>query len=85
MILNLYSIYDLKAGVYNTIFTQFNDAVAQRSFTHLIKDKDSTISSSPADYVLYCVGTFDDTRGYIDNSADYPRLVIDGKSYLSES
>lgn len=84
MIVNLYSIYDLKAGVYNTIFTQFNDSVAQRSFLHLIKDKDSTISSSPEDYVLYCVGTFDDSKGFIDNSSDYPRIVVDGKSFLSE-
>lgn len=84
MIVNLYSIYDLKAGVYNTIFTQLNDSVAQRSFVHLVKDKDSTISSSPEDYVLYCVGTFDDNKGFIDNSLDYPRIVIDGKSFLSE-
>lgn len=84
MIVNLYSIYDLKAGVYNTIFTQLNDSVAHRSFVHLIKDKDSTISSSPEDYVLYCVGTFDDNKGFIDNSSDYPRIVVDGKSFLSE-
>ena len=82
MILNLYSIYDLKAGVYNTIFTQLNDAVAQRAFIHLIKDENSTISSSPEDFILYCVGAFDDARGYIDNSSEYPRVVIDGKACI---
>lgn len=84
MILNLYSIYDLKAGVYNTIFTQLNDSVAQRSFIQLLKDANSSISLSPEDYVLYCVGSFDDNQGFIDNSADYPRLVFSGKSLLSE-
>lgn len=84
MIINLYSIYDIKAGVYNTIFSQFNDAVAERTFITLLKDKNSTISSSPEDYVLYCVGSFDDNKGFIDNSADFPRHVVDGKSYLSE-
>ena len=82
MIINLYSIYDLKAGVYGTIFTQLNDSVAQRTFIHLIRDEDTTIHSSPEDYVLYCVGAFDDARGYIDNSSEYPRLVIDGKACI---
>lgn len=84
MILNLYSIYDLKAGVYNTIFSQLNDAVAQRSFIQLLKDTNSSISLSPEDYCLYCVGSFDDNQGFIDNSSDYPRLVFSGKSILSE-
>lgn len=84
MIVNLYSIYDLKAGAYGRIFNDFNDACAQRTFIHLIKDEETTIHSSPEDYILYCIGTFDDNTGFIDNSSDYPRLVMDGKSYLSE-
>ena len=84
MIVNLYSIYDLKSGVNGRIFNELNDACAQRTFIHLIRDKETIISSSPEDYVLYCICTFDDNKGFIDNSSEYPRLVMDGKSYLSE-
>lgn len=63
MIMQAYSIFDLKALHYHLPFFAPNDAVAIRSLGDLVNDPQSRISQHPADYVLYRVGHYDDATG----------------------
>lgn len=65
MIINVYSIYDLKACVYGTPYFILNDQVAIRMFSDLVNDERSNVYRHPEDYVLYVVGSFDDSSGEI--------------------
>jgi hypothetical protein len=80
MLINLYSIYDVKAQIYNNIWTANNDNVAIRNFTDLIDDPNSIIHKHHEDFILYCLGIFDDQTGLIDD-ANFPLQVFDGKTY----
>lgn len=64
MIKPLYSIRDIKAGFVN-IFTDINDAVAKRNFSHAVNSPDTTFYSNPEDYALFKVGAYDDEAGII--------------------
>lgn len=63
MILRCYSIYDRKALQYHPPFYAVTDGSAVRSFADLVKDPNTNIGRHPADFVLYCVGTYDDNKG----------------------
>ena len=60
MFLNLYTIYDTVAEVFNKPFADINDASAIRSFSESVKDQ-----AHKNDYVLYHIGGFDDNSGQI--------------------
>lgn len=57
----IYAIFDDKAKVYNKPFHQLNEEVMIRTCVDLLRDKASTISSHPEDYVVFELGTYDDT------------------------
>lgn len=63
MITNAYSIYDTKALVYYTPWFQPTDGAAVRILTDLVNDTGTNIGKHPADYVLYKIGTYDDSKG----------------------
>ena len=63
MIINVYSVYDLKARCYSTPFFQHNDGVALRSFIDLVNDTRSAIYAHAEDYTLNQIGTFNDDTG----------------------
>lgn len=63
MILNAYTIFDTKALIFNTPFFALNHGVAGRMCADLAADTNTSVGRHPADYVLYCLGTYDDTRG----------------------
>lgn len=63
MILNAYTIFDNKALLFNAPFFQHNDAVARRMFGELATDTNTQIGRHPSDFQLYCIGTYDDTKG----------------------
>lgn len=60
MKLNIYSIYDTVAEVFNKPFTDINDATAIRSFVQSVSDQ-----PHKNDYVLYNLGVFTDHDGTI--------------------
>ena len=62
MIVKLYSVCDTVAEEFGPIYSCKNDEVAKRAFHDLIKD-----SSSPLDYDLYFLGTFNTDTGFIDS------------------
>lgn len=61
MKVNIYSIFDTVAEVFNKPFTEFNDASAQRAFIASLEEK----LTNKNDYVLYNIGTYDDSKGEI--------------------
>jgi len=63
MVKGVYSIFDVKTGVYNLPYFGFNEGVAVRDFIALRRDPHSTISQFPADFQLFHVADFDDTSG----------------------
>jgi len=60
MFLNLYSIYDNVAEVFNKPFSDINDASAIRAFSQSVED-----NKNKDDYTLYHIGGFDDNSGSI--------------------
>lgn len=65
MKLYAYCVYDRKALVYNAPFFAVADGSAARSFADLANDLSTTIGRHPMDYVLFRVGSFDDTSGVL--------------------
>lgn len=63
MILRAYSIFDTKALQYHPPFYSSTDGAAVRSLSDLANDANTNIGRHPTDYVLYCVGTWDDNKG----------------------
>lgn len=65
MILNCYSIYDIKAQIYSPPFYALTDGAACR----IVQDSlsgDTSLARHPADFIIYKVGTFSDDTGYLE-------------------
>lgn len=83
MKVNLYSVRDKKASVYNIPVTFDNDAVAIRAFGDLVtRDKNSLIALHPADFQLVSLGQFDRETGEF---FPIPATVLcDGDNFVKE-
>lgn len=81
MILKAYSIFDNKALQYHPPFFASTHGAATRMLADLVIDKNSNIGRHPGDYVLYCIGSYDDHNGQF---ASYSPLehVIDAVALL---
>jgi len=65
MILNVYSIFDTKALVFNTPFFAHNNASAVRSVSDLAADLNTSVGRHPSDFVLYRIGQYNDEQGVL--------------------
>lgn len=74
MILNIYSIHDRKAQIYNRPFYEQNEIVAVRNVERAFMDSESTFCAYPNDFELVKLGTYDDISGSFD-ILDIPVLV----------
>lgn len=63
MMLRAYSLFDNKALIYNTPFFTNTDQSAVRMLSDLVNDPQTSVSRHPADYVLYCIGHYNDNTG----------------------
>lgn len=63
MLLRAYTLHDSKALTYSPPFFQHNDALAIRMLTDLVADTNTAPGRHPADFRMYCVGTYDDLTG----------------------
>lgn len=74
MIKSVYSVYDRKAGQFNHFFESVNDDTAIRDFNRAYQGAE--LSYLAPDVDLYCVGSFDYTKGImICNENNQPRFV----------
>jgi len=72
MLVQVYSVFDVKSEVYMMVLPSMNDGMIKRELMVELR-KPSMMREFPDDYRLYQVGTWDDTRGELKGSM--PRLV----------
>lgn len=75
MILRAYSIFDTKALNYHAPFFMNTNGQAVRAFSDLANDLNTTVGRHPADYILYCVGTFDDATAELTALAPREHVI----------
>lgn len=63
MLLNIYSIYDVKAKAYINPFLLPNDQMAIRTFSDCVNDVNHQFNKNPDDYILYKLSEFDNISG----------------------
>lgn len=68
MILNAYTIYDVKSASYASPILAVNDDVFKRLLVDSLILPDSTLYRHPEDFTVYCIGVFDDNRGLLSGS-----------------
>jgi len=61
----VFSVFDLKAQAYLPLFTAPTIAVGMRVFSDVVTQPNHPFGKYPADYMLYCVGEFDQNTGRI--------------------
>lgn len=65
MKMNAYSIYDTKVEQWGLPFFSHHHAVAARIVTEAVNDGNTQLSKYPNDYILFCIGTYDDHDGLL--------------------
>lgn len=65
MVKNLYSVLDSKSQAFGNPFTSVNHNTAIRDFSTAANDSNTLIGKHPTDFILYCIGSFDDFTGSI--------------------
>ena len=81
MRLNVCSVRDAKLGTFAQPFFMMNDAAAVRAFGDLVRDSRTMVAQHPNDFVLFCLGSFDDA-GQLNPEELGPRHVIDALSMV---
>jgi hypothetical protein len=74
MIHKIFSVHDSAAAAYLPPFFLPTEAMAIRTLTDCVHDENHAFSKNPTDYVLYCIGTFDDSTGIIVDSVT-PEII----------
>lgn len=75
MHLEMFAIYDKKAGAYLPPFFLPNVAMAVRTFCDCVTDDGHQFGKHPEDYSLHQFGSFDQTSGLFEDAKD---IVITG-------
>ena len=78
---NCYSIRDSKCDFHIPTFAM-NDASASRDFAMYVNTPDNLISSFPADFSLYRIGSFDSSTGIFTPEA-LPCLIVSASSLVT--
>lgn len=82
MILNAYTLFDMKALNYHSPFFTSTDGAAVRMLQDLVSDMNTNVGRHPADYVLYHCGKYDDQSGFFH--AEQPlRHVMDAVALVT--
>lgn len=78
-------VHDVKGETYSQPWFTPTAAAAVRSFTDLVNDpqRGQTVFSHPEDYVLYEMGSFDDSTGQF-TSHPIPKHLVSGSSVKKE-
>lgn len=79
----LYTVRDVKTGIYEVPLAQISHGEAERTFQSLLKDSNSKISKYPEDFELYYLGDYDNLTGtVIPNSS--PQFIMNGAAVKLE-
>lgn len=82
-VLQLFSVFDVKVGVFAPPFCGRSRGEAIRSFTDACKDESLPFKRHPGDYKLYFMGEFDDNSGIISVSG-IPTFILGADEVIIE-
>lgn len=71
----MYAVYDVKSLTYAPPFLAATDGVAVRMLAEAVSDIQTMVGKHPADFRLYCLGTFDDASGIVLSVAPAEHVV----------
>lgn len=82
----VYAIYDVKSGMYGPAMTFVNDSTAIRSFQEMLtsQDPNSLLSLYPADYILFCLGSYNQQTGFIE-ALPAPMNILSGMQAFTQA
>lgn len=66
MNLFVFSVYDSKVEAFMNPFFMNSKGEAIRAFSDTVADSKHPFAKHPADYTLFCLGTFDNSTGEFD-------------------
>ncbi len=72
----IFVVFDSKAGAYMPPWFLPREAMAVRAFGDLCNDGKHPVGAHPEDYILFCIGSFDDQTAAIDSFA--PKSLCTG-------
>lgn len=75
MVLRAYSIFDNKALTYHQPFFAPTNGAAVRMFQDTANDLNTSIGRHPSDFILYCVGDYDDQNGAMTSYSPREHVV----------
>lgn len=84
MILKVYAIFDVKGEVFNTPWFMHTHGQATRAFKDLVADKATLVGRNPEDFVLFSIGSFDDSSGSLIPLGK-PERIVQGAEFLNVS
>lgn len=82
MILNCYSLFDNKSLTYAAPFFGPTDGFATRAVRDLANDQTTMVGRHPGDFVLFCIGQYDDQKGLMSPVSPL-RHVVDAVALVN--
>lgn len=73
MIYQVFSILDVRVGVYNPPYFAKTDAEAERMFEATRMDRETMVAKFPNDFILVKLGQYEDVSGIFETHA--PQIV----------
>jgi hypothetical protein len=83
MILNMYSVHDVKSGVFSGPQVFVNEGVAMRAYEREFNNPQHMVYHYPEDYRIYEVGEWHDANGIVVPKAT-PKMVIEVKDLVKK-
>lgn len=76
MILKVFSLYDMKTGIFAAPFVMAHIGQAVRACKDLGSDLSTLVGRHPADYMLVELGNYDDNTGVFENAMVHHASVV---------
>lgn len=84
MISPVFAVYDDKACFYGPMFCAKTEAAALRMFADACADPRSELGRHGSDFILYQLGTYDDSSGRLE-SLSVPKFLARALTYSTAS
>lgn len=75
MIQRAYSIFDNKGLIYASPFFAPTNGAAVRMVQDVANDLNTSIGRHPSDYILYCIGDYNDANGVLNAYAPLEHVI----------
>ena len=68
MLIKVFAVLDVKTGVYSHPYFMPTTGAMMRAWVDHVNSQNSAIGKHPEDYVLFCLGDYDDSKGQFINA-----------------